>query len=202
MKTRTRLFVLMLGFSLLTPGVALAQDGTPGSTPVAGCAGVAPRNERDLQALSGPPPAPLGTPVVETTPVATPFVMPAGDEASEEDVAAVSDLYRTFTDCVNTGDFLRVASLYTDQYLQQNLSPELIENLDQTPEPNQEATQTEFVEVRDARYLDADRLAALVVTSNPQTGELQTYVELVRSGDAWLIDYSQPLDVGEATPTP
>lgn len=197
---RTQLLALTLGCALLTPGVALAQDATPGSTPAAGCAAVAPRDERDLQALSGPPPAPLGTPAVETSPVATPFVMPEGDEASEEDIAAVTDLYRTFTDCVNSGDFLRVASLYTDQYLQQNLSPELIENLDQTPEPNQAATQTEFVEVRDVRYLDADRLAALVVTSNPQTGELQTYVELVRSGEGWLIDYAQPLEVGEATP--
>jgi len=193
---------LTLGVALLTPGAVLAQEATPGSTPVAGCAGVAPRDQRDLQALSGPPPAPLGTPEVETSPVATPFVMAEGDEASEEDVAAVTGLYRTFTDCVNTGDFLRVASLYTDQYLQQNLSPEMIENLDQTPEPNQAATQSEFVEVRDARYLDADRLAALVVTNNPQTGELQTYVELVRAGEGWLIDYSQPLEVGEATPAP
>jgi hypothetical protein len=133
--------------------------------------------------------------------VATPFVMPEGDEASEEDVAGVTDLYRTLTDCVNTGDFLRIASLYTDQYLQRTLSPELIENLDQTPEPTQDSMQTEFVEVRDARYLDADRLAALVVTSNPQTGELQTYVELVRSGDSWIIDFEQPVEVGDATPT-
>jgi hypothetical protein len=200
MVTRSRVLALTLGCALLTPGLALAQEATPGSTPTTGCAEVAPRNERDLQALSGPPPAPLGTPQVETTPVATPFVMPEGDEASEEDVAAVSDLYQTLTDCVNTGDFLRVASLYTDQYLQQNLSPELIENLDQTPEPDQAAMQTEFVEVREARYLDQDRLAALVVTSNPQTGELQTYVELVRSGDGWLIDSAQPVEVGEATP--
>jgi hypothetical protein len=61
--------------------------------------------------------------------------------------------------------------------------------------------QTEFVEVRDARYLDGDRLAALVITSNPQTGELQTYAELVRAGESWLIDYEQPLEVGDATPT-
>lgn len=116
-------------------------------------------------------------------------------------MAAVANVYRTLTDCVNVGDFLRVASLYTDQYLQRNLSPEMIDNLDQTPEPSQEAMQTEFVEVRDARYLDQDRLAALVVTRNPKTGELQTYVELVRSGDSWLIDYEQPLEVGDATPT-
>lgn len=128
-------------------------------------------------------------------------MMPEGDEASEEDLAAVSEVYRTLTDCVNSVDFLRVASLYTDQYLQRNLSPEIIDNLAQTPEPNQEAMQTEFVEVRDATYLDPDRLAALVVTSNPQTGELQTYVELVRSGNSWLIDYEQPLEVGDATPT-
>ena len=200
MKTRTRMLALTLGIALLAPGVSLAQEATPGSTPTAGCANVAPRNERDLQMLSGTPPAPVGTPAVETTPVATPFVMPEGDEASEEDVAAVTDVYRTLTDCVNSGDFLRVASLYTDQYLLQNLSPELIETLDQTPEPNQAAMQTEFVEVRDARYLDADRLAALVVTSNPQTGELQTYVEFVRAGESWLIDSSQPLEVGKATP--
>lgn len=199
--TRTRVMALTLGLALLTPGVALAQEATPGGTPESGCAAVAPRDERDLQSLSGPPPAPLGTPEVETTPVATPFVMPEGDEASEEDVAAVSALYQTFTDCVNSGDFLRVASLYTDQYLQQNLSPEQIESLEQTPEPTQASAQTEFVEVRDARYLDADRLAALVVTSNPQSGELQTYVELVRAGNGWLIDYSQPLEVGDATPT-
>jgi hypothetical protein len=201
MKTRTRMLALALGCALLTPGAVLAQQATPGSTPIAGCAGVAPRNERDLQTLSGPPPAPLGTPANEPTPVATPFVMPEGDEASEEDVTAVSDLYRTLADCINTGDFLRIASLYTDQYLQRTLSPELIENLDQTPEPNQASLQTEFVEVRDARYLDGDRLAALVITSNPQTGELQTYAELVRAGESWLIDYEQPLEVGEATPT-
>lgn len=200
MVTRTRLLAVTFGLALLAPGVALAQDATPGSTLTAGCEAVAPRNQRDLQSLSGPPPAPLGTPEVETTPVATPFVMPEGDEASEEDIAAVSELYRTLTDCVNRGDFLRIASLYTDQYLQQNLSPESIENLDQTPEPTQASTQTEFVEVREARYLDADRLAALVVTNNPQSGELQTYVELVRSGDGWLIDYEQPVEVGEATP--
>ena len=202
MVTRTRLLAVTFGLALLAPGVALAQDATPGSTLTAGCEAVAPRNQRDLQSLSGPPPAPLGTPEVETPTVATPFVMPEGDEASEEDVAAVSELYRTLTDCVNRGDFLRIASLYTDQYLQQNLSPESIENLDQTPEPTQASTQTEFVEVREARYLDADRLAALVVTSNPQSGELQTYVELVRSGDGWLIDYEQPVEVGEATPAP
>lgn len=200
MKTRTRMLTLTLGIALLAPGVSLAQEATPGSTPTAGCGDVAPRNERDLQELSGTPPAPVGTPTVETTPVATPFVMPEGDEASEEDVAALTDVYRTFTDCVNSGDFLRVASLYTDQYLLQNLSPELIENLDQTPEPDQGSMETEFVEVRDARYRDADRLAALVVTSNPQTGELQTYVEFVRAGESWLIDSSQPLEVGEATP--
>ena len=202
MVTRTRLLAVTFGLALLAPGVALAQDATPGSTLTAGCEAVAPRNQRDLQSLSGPPPAPLGTPEVETTPVATPFVMPEGDEASEEDVAAVSELYRTLTDCVNRGDFLRIASLYTDQYLQQNLSPESIENLDQTPEPTQASTQTEFVEVREARYLDADRLAALVVTNNPQSGELQTYVELVWSGNGWLIDYEQPVEVGEATPAP
>ena len=198
--TRTRVLALMLGFSLLTPGVALAQEATPSGTPTTGCATVAPRNERDLQSLSGPPPAPLGTPTNEPTPVVTPFVMPEGDEASEEDVAAVAEVYQTLTDCLNSGDFLRIASLYTDQYLQRTLSPELIENLDQTPEPTQDSMQAEFVEVRDARYLDADRLAALVVTSNPQSGELQTYVELVRSGNSWLIDFAQPLEV-DATPT-
>lgn len=200
MTTRTSVLALTLGFALLTPGVALAQEATP-ATPAAGCDAVAPRDERDLQELSGPPPAPLGTPDSEPTPVATPFMMPEGEEASEGDMAAVANVYRTLTDCVNVGDFLRVASLYTDQYLQRNLSPEMIDNLDQTPEPSQEAMQTEFVEVRDARYLDQDRLAALVVTRNPKTGELQTYVELVRSGDSWLIDYEQPLEVGDATPT-
>lgn len=200
MKPRTRMLALTLGFALITPGIAWAQEATP-ATPTAGCDAVVPRDERDLQALSGPPPAPLGTPASEPSPVATPFMMPEGDEASEDDLAAIASVYQTLTACVNTGDFLRVASLYTDQYLQRSLSPELIENLDQTPEPNQAAMQTEFVEVRDARYLDQDRLAALVVTSNPQTGELQTYVELVRSGDSWLIDYEQPLEVGDATPT-
>jgi hypothetical protein len=198
--TRTRILAVTLGFALLTPGLAAAQEATPTGTPASGCAAVAPRNERDLQSLSGPPPAPLGTPANEPTPVATPFVMPEGDEASGEDVSEVAEVYQTLTDCVNSGDFLRIASLYTDQYLQRTLSPELIENLDQTPEPTQDSSQTEFVEVREARYLDADRLAALVVTSNPQSGELQTYVELVRAGDSWLIDYSQPLEVSDATP--
>lgn len=199
MTTRNRILAVTLGFALLTPGVSLAQEATPGTT-TADCENVAPRNERDLQTLSGTPPAPVGTPTDEPTPVATPFAMPEGEAASEEDLSGVVDVYQTLTSCLNAGDFLRIASLYTDQYLVQNLSPELIENLDQTPEPNQESAQTEFVEVREARYLEPDRLAVLVVTRNPNTGELQTYAELTRAGESWLIDHEQPIEVGDATP--
>lgn len=195
---RTRLLALTLGFALIAPATVLAQDSTPVTGGVS-CDTVAPRDAADLQAVAGTPPGP-GADTASPMPAAIPFVMPQGEAVSGDDQAAVVRLYETLTACVNAGDFLRVAALYTDGYLQRNLSPEMIENLETTPEPNAAAMQTALVAVQDARYLDQDRIGALVVTHNAQTGDLLTYAEVVRAGNGWLIDQETVLETGLATP--
>ncbi|MFT4038993.1 MAG: hypothetical protein QM692_12485 [Thermomicrobiales bacterium] len=196
---RKHTLMLALGLSLLTPMAAVAQDATP-ETITLNCDDVVPRDERMLQSISGTPPS--GEEIAASTPVplATPFVMPGSEAVSEDDLAAITETYGTLTACLNGGDFLRVASLYTDAYLRGNLTPDMIENLAQTPEADAQVAQTEFLGVREARYLSDDRIAAVVATRNPQAGELTTYSELVRGEGGWLIDREQVLETGAATP--
>jgi hypothetical protein len=133
---------------------------------------------------------------------ASPFAMPDGEAASEEDVAAVTQVYDTLVACLSTGDFQRIAALYTDAYLQRDFSAETIATLDVTPEADAQVAQTTLVAVEDVRVLGEDRLGALVTTRTDQSGDVTTYTELVRAGNALLIDHEEVIDNGAATPTP
>jgi hypothetical protein len=207
---RSFMLAVVAGTSLLFPVGILAQEATP-ATPAA-CEVVVPRDAETLRMLAATPPAPsAGTPEV-STPVAdtaeaspaaeaSPFAMPEGAPASDEDVAAVTEVYTTLVSCLSTGDFQRISALYTDAYLQRNFTPEAIANLDVTPEADAEVMETTLVAVEDVRVLGNDRFGALVTTRTEQSGDVTTYVELVRSGDALLIDYEEVVESGAATPT-
>ena len=118
---------------LLFPLGALAQDATPAPNASA-CESVVPRDAEMLRMLAASPPASMtgtpmaGTPVAEASPAAaaSPFAMPEGDAASEEDFAAVTEVYTTLVACLSTGDFQRIAALYSDDYLHRNFSAEAI----------------------------------------------------------------------------
>lgn len=194
------IMAIAAGLTLSIPGAVFAQDSTP-TTSGASCEAVTPRDAADFDAIAATPTDEQSGNQDVATPEATPFAMPAGDPASEEDVAQITEVYGTLVDCLNSGDFLRISALYTDDYLQRNFSADAIANMDATPQAEGAETQTEFVAVQDARVLGDDRLAALIVTQNPETGEIVTYAELVRSGDMLLIDKEEVVTIGSATPT-
>jgi predicted lipid-binding transport protein (Tim44 family) len=205
---RSFMLAAVAGTSLLFPLGAMAQEATP-ATPAAAidaCEVVVPRDAEMLRTLAATPPAPsAGTPEASTpvadTAEASPFAMPEGDPASAEDVAAVTQVYETLVSCLSAGDFQRISALYTDDYLQRNFTSEAIANLDVTPEADAAVTETTLAAVDEVRVLGEDRLGALVTTRTEQSGDVTTYVELVRSGDALLIDYEEVIDSGAATPT-
>ena len=118
------MLAVVAGTSLLLPIRAFAQEATP-ATPaeaIAACEVVVPRDAETLRVLAATPPAPsagtpeVSTPVADTaaaspatdTAAASPFAMPEGDEASAEDVAAVTQVYDTLISCLSTGDFQRI----------------------------------------------------------------------------------------------
>lgn len=197
---RPVIMAIAVGLTLSIPGPVLAQDSTPTTSGI-NCEAVSPRDPADFEAIAATPTDGQAGEQDVATPEATPFAMPEGEAASDEDVTQISAVYGTLVDCLNTGDFLRIAALYTDDYLQRNFSPEAIQAMEATPQAEGAETQSEFVAVQDARVLGDDRLAALIVTQNPETGEIVTYSELVRSGDALLIDKEELVTIGSATPT-
>lgn len=199
MRHRT-ILAIASALTLLTPGALLAQEGTP-ATSGASCEAVSPRDSADFEAVAATPTDGESGNQDVATPEATPFAMPEGDPASEEDVAQIAAVYGTLVDCLNTGDFLRISALYTDDYLLRNFSAEAIQSLEATPQAEGAETQSEFVAVQDARVLGDDRLGAIIVTRNPETGEIVTYSELVRSGDQLLIDKEVVITIGSATPS-
>jgi hypothetical protein len=197
---RPVILAIAAGLTLSIPGAVIAQESTPTATG-ASCEAVSPRDTAEFDAIAATPTDGQSGNQDVATPEATPFAMPAGDPASDEDVAQITEVYGTLVDCLNTGDFLRISSLYTDEYLLRNFSPEAIQAMEATPQAEGAETQTEFVAVQDARVLGDDRLAALIVTQNAETGEIVTYSELVRSGDQLLIDKEEVVTIGSATPT-
>jgi hypothetical protein len=144
------------------------------------------------------------------SPVATPgsFTLPEGEDASEEAVAEVTALYQRLTSCLNNGDYLRVYALYTDDYLIRNLDPEAFADVPATPVPTDESQQTTFNSVLDANVLEDGRIAALVSTTNAQTGDVVLFSLLKQGDTGWQIDEEAVVEVeaqaspmAEATPT-
>jgi hypothetical protein len=183
--------VLGIGFS----GPVMAQEGTPadGAQSAATCDAVEPRDAEYFSSLAE---SPAATPAAEdegdeqTATEATPVTaeLPEGDIADDATMAEISGLYVTLIDCLNRGDYLRVYALYTEDYLLRNLNAESLALLEATPVPVEESTRSEFGGVLDARVLDDGRIAALITTSNPLSGDIFIRSTLVREDDALRID--------------
>jgi hypothetical protein len=149
---RQAIIAIAAGLTLSLPGAVVAQETTP-TTTGATCDAVTPRDAADFDAIAATPTDGQSGNQDVATPEATPFAMPAGDPASDEDVAQITEVYGMLVDCLNTGDFLRISSLYTDDYLQRNFSAEAIQAMEATPQAEGAETQSEFVAVQDARVL-------------------------------------------------
>ena len=180
--------VLGLGFS----GPVTAQESTPtdGSQPAATCDAVEPRDADYFSSLAE---SPAATPAEEgdgqTATEATPVTaeLPEGDIADDATTAEITGLYETLIDCLNRGDYLRVYALYTEDYLLRNLNAESLALLEATPVPVEESTRSEFGGVLDARVLDNGRIAALITTSNPISGDIIIRSMLIREDDVLRI---------------
>ncbi len=143
------------------------------------------------------------------SPVASPtaFTLPEGETASEEVVAEVTTLYQRLASCLNSGDYLRVYALYTDDYLIRNLDPETFADVPATPVAVEESQQTTFNSVLDANVLEDGRIAALISTTNAQTGDVVLFSLLKQGEEGWQIDEEAVVEVeaqaspmAEATP--
>ncbi len=195
---RARVLAVTVAFcvSLGLAAPVSAQDG-------ASCADVEPRDAAFFQQVAATPMA-EGQDAAEdsASPVASPsaFTMPEGEAAGEEAVAEVTALYEQLIACLNAGDYLRAYAFYSDEYLQRNLSAEAIASLEATPVPVEESTQTEFGSVLDARMLEDGRIAALVLTSNAQTGDTVLFSILSQGDQGWRIDDEAVVEVEAATP--
>lgn len=156
-------------------GPVAAQNGTPaaGEQASTSCDTVQPRDAAFFQQIPGTPAAELAK--TETTGTPIPFTMPEGNPADQATVDEIAALYQQLTDCLNKGDYLRAYALYTDQYLQKNLSAKAIESLASTPVPIEESRQSKFQSVLDARMLANGQIGALVSTTNPISGQLIIY---------------------------
>ena len=207
LRLRSRYVMLVgaaaIGIGLGGPG--MAQEGTPqsGDQPSASCEAIEPRNAEFFANLADSPQA---TPAEEAQEqglngaVATPITaeLPEGEAADEAAVAEVSALYETLIDCLNRGDYLRAYALYSDEYLLSNLSEDVLNSLEATPVPAEESTQSEFGGVLEARVLDDGRIAALVTTGNPLSGEVLIRSTLSREEEGLRI--ADEVVVEAATP--
>lgn len=200
-------FVLVIGVTALPGTLVRAQSGTPAadSQEAAPCIGIEPRDADDLRALSATP----GSTSSEETQVPgaaaatpTPFALPEGEAADETVVAEVTTLYQQLIACLNAGEYLRAYALYTDEYLVQNLSDEILTNLAATPVSGENLPQSSFGGVRDVRVLADERIGALVTTRAEGSGELLLFAVLRRDGDRLRIDEEQVVEVGELPGTP
>jgi hypothetical protein len=116
--------------------------------------------------------------------------------ASEEEVEAIADLFRSFFACHNIGDYLRQVALLTDDALARGFVSEV-----KLEPPDELKIRFEGVY---AAYMFADgRLGAVVVGSTPaEFSPLQSiffFLELVNG--RWLIDDIPPSGVIVRSPT-
>ena len=197
--------VLGIGFS----GSMLAQEGTPANRaqPSATCDAVEPRDEEffgNLAESSAATPAEDDQGDGQAAAAATPVTaeLPEGDIADDATTAEIADVYETMIDCLNRGDYMRVYALYTEDYLLRNLNAESLAQLEATPVPVEESTRSKFGGVLDARVLDDGRVAALITTSNPLSGDVIIRSTLVREGDVLRINDETVVEAATpATPT-
>ncbi len=159
--------VALLAALLVVP--AVAQDATPtADVPDPALCTLNPLTPDDLQRIQDEALPPIETP----TPVADPFVMPAGEELFTHDQEEVQkDLSRAIA-CVNTGEPLKALAAYTDRWIsnflieQGGLDDDLIAGL-QVDRDLQPENYLQILSFGDAVRLSDDRIAILVTGDDP-----------------------------------
>ena len=203
--------VVVLGVVLSTGGLAAAQDATPFAgpeTPDPALCRVEPRPLAFFEPFLATPGAEAGR-----TPVAagTPPPLPPGEPAEAATVAGVVDTVRLLYACLNGGDSLRAAALFTDASFERlfarfgRLPPEELAGFAAPPRPLPERLRTRLVEVRDVRMLADGRIGAVVVTDDPvgpPEGPEARFFVFVETDGRFLIDEPIAYLGPAAPPTP
>lgn len=168
MRART-LFVTLAMLAALLVLPAAAQDATPTvDAPDPVLCTLNPLTRDDLQRIQD-----AGLPPIEPpTPVADPFVMPAGDELFTHDKEEVQKDLRRAIACVNTGEPLKALAAYTERWIanflteQGGLDDDLFAGL-QVDRALQPESYLQILSFGDAVRLSDDRIAILVTGDDP-----------------------------------
>jgi hypothetical protein len=168
MRVRSLFITIAVLAALLVLPVA-AQDATPTvDAPDPALCTLNPLTPDDLQRIQN-----AGLPPIETpTPVADPFVMPAGDELFTHDQEEVQKDLRRAIACVNTGEPLKALAAYTERWIanflteQGGIDDDLIAGL-QVDRDLQPENYLQILSFGDAVRLPDDRIAIVVTGDDP-----------------------------------
>ena len=203
--------------SLLGGALAAAQDATPAVQPIVPAPNqctVAPRDIAFFEQFVGTPaaasPAAAGTPVDAAT-----FRMPEGEPAARAMRVGVLDTVRQVAACLNAGNFLALAALFTDDFWRRTaetegpLAAEDLASFATTPEPQPAGSQAAILAILDVRALPDGRAAVLVDYFDPfeePPGPARFLLIMVEQDGRWLIDEEVvlgPIDPAQiGTPAP
>jgi hypothetical protein len=182
--------VLALLLSLAGAGSTVAQTATPAAYPVAPdpreCV-IEPAPVEQIMAI-------LGTPVAETGDSATPFVPPAGAPADAETSAEVVATLRQVFACANAGDPLRVASLFTDDFVRNFFGgvprEDLLDFLAIPPQPLPEDQKRIIIRFGEVQMLPDGRAGVVIVLDEPEDPRTEEpdFAILEHVEGRWLVD--------------
>jgi hypothetical protein len=178
---------------LLSFGVAdsaVGQQATPAAYPVAPdpseCV-IEPAAVEEIDAV-------LGTPVAEPAGSATPFVPPPGVPAdADTSDAVVATLHQVFA-CANAGDPLRVASLFTDEFVRSFFGgvprEDLLDFLAVPPQPLPEKQKRIIIRFGEVHLLPDGRAGVLIVLDEPDDPRTEEpdFAILEQVAGRWLVD--------------
>lgn len=176
---------------LAVPGIAAAQDATPGSPsslfPImpaaANCTVAKPRTADDIQRIVAAGSS-VATPQVDLISEGTPITNQPSSSAPADDVtvAAITSTLVTYYGCVNSGDLLAASALETDGFVAQQIRDGLslsgqplpkgrsVEDMiTGTPAALPAAQQIRIIGVRDAIVLRTGDVRAVVEISIPDS---------------------------------
>ena len=182
--------VLALLLSLAGAGSTVAQTATPAAYPVAPdpreCV-IEPAPVEQIMAI-------LGTPVAETGDSATPFVPQAGAPADAETSAEVVATLRQVFACANAGDPLRVASLFTDDFVRNFFGgvprEDLLDYLAIPPQPLPEDQKRIIIGFGEVQMLPDGRAGVVIVLDEPEDPRTEEpdFAILEDVEGRWLVD--------------
>lgn len=182
---RALVSMLAICLALVSAGVR-AQDATPVPVipPPSACT-VPPRPYEEMAAL-------LATPAAAIMPTPTPGPVPEGTPADPATAAAIIGTVTELVACYNTGETLRIYSMYTDAFLQRlllrqgTLSRPAYDAL-ATPVPPDNATA--ILAISGVRFLDDGKAGAMVTLHFPSIPVPKTFFyTFAREGNRWLVD--------------